>query len=167
MSGAWRKRAMDQTRLGKAAQALRDTHDDSHRALGHMLESLPRSPETIRRFAALDTLTREGRLDVVTQASRLDPEQAWRRVIEAAAGIEPPPAATAPTRRGAPLDPATARVRLDVAHGLRPGDRPADLARRLGHARDPVDRALRFLRRWGAVRQQGAGWHPIREGRPW
>lgn len=152
---------------GRFRRPPRTDPEGEYRALGLILGALPRSPEIRRRFAALDTLTREGRLDVVTQASRLDPERAWRRVIEAAAGIEPPPATTAPTRRGAPLDPATARVRLDVAHGLRPGDRPADLARRLGHARDPVDRALRFLRRWGAVRQQGAGWHPVQEGRPW
>lgn len=125
------------------------------------------SPEAAQRFAALDTLTRSGRLDVVLSASRLESERAWQRVIEAAAGIEPEPARTAPTRRGAPLDPATAQIRLDVMHGVRPGDTAAGLGRRIGIRYDLVDRALRVLVRWGAVARHGGRWHPVREGRPW
>jgi hypothetical protein len=141
--------------------------EGEYRDLGLLLGALPRSPEMIRRFAALDTLTREGRLDVVLSASRLDPEKAWQRVIEAAAGVEPEPPPTAPTRRGAPLDPATAAIRLDVLHGVRPGDTAAALGRRIGHRYDLVDRALRVLVRHGAVAREGGRWHPVREGRPW
>jgi hypothetical protein len=142
-----------------------DTPVDMRR-LGLMLAVAPRPPWIAERFAALDRLTAEGRIDVLRRTSRMEAEAGWELVLAAAHGREDEPT-TAGTRRGAALSPAMAALRLDVLHTLRPGDTPLVVARRAGHPRAVVDRALRFLARVGAVVQQGRGWHPVQEGRPW
>lgn len=136
--------------------------DRECRAMGLLLVAAPRSAQVRERFAALDTLTAHGRLHIVKAAGAR-----WQPVLDAAAGLEPlepPPRGRA--RAGAPPDPGTARVRLDVLHGLQDGETPVPLARRLGQPEHAVRRALDFLARWGAVRREGRRWHVVRERRP-
>lgn len=137
--------------------------DRECRAMGLMLAAAERPAWVRERFAALDTLTAQGRLHVVRAAGAR-----WQPVLDAAAGLEPlGPVLPGRGRAVAPPDPGTARVRLDVLHGLRDGETPVPLARRLGQPEHAVRRAMDFLARWGAVRREGRRWHVVRERRPW
>ncbi len=152
-----------------------DPERGEYRALALWLSGAPRPPWLARRFQALDLLTAEGRSPMLVTMSRQDPERAWARVL-AAAGLEdeplelapdPEPVVEVPRRGGHALSPDTPGHRLAVLTGLEAGERPIDLAQRLGLDRDIVDRALRYLARWGAVRSRDGRWWPVREARPW
>lgn len=150
---------------------MSDDHErGEYRALAHLIAGMPRPPWLARRFQALDALTRAGQVEVLQAVRRLEPERAWAQVL-VAAGLPPEPAPaeamTAPGRAGHRLSPETPEHRVAVLLGLRDGERPVDLAARLGLGRDIVDRALRFLARWAAVRTQEGRWYPVREARPW